>query len=305
MIYTALSMSITMRGQFISYDEHLLFESVNEIIDESANWSSTSPLGYEAVNDYNQLFVDTVRATKENNAQRNLVVMGYAASGSRTNLNAFVIPKDTAEDHLMVEVHNYAPMDFTFVADWNEATRSSIWKESFCQQLSYEIDILQEFQQKWQLPIIIGEFGASNQDNTSERAKYAGDMVKLTAKYGIKTFLWDDGGSMGTFNRHKAAFDYPEIVETMMKESVKGEESVKKPISVKKGKTVRVEFELEGTSKPKVSSNNKKIARIVGTSVKNGKAVIIVKGVKKGRTRISLKVGTAKETVKITVTNTK
>lgn len=275
MTYTALSMSITMGGQFISYDEHLLFESVNEIIDESANWSSTSPLGYEAVNDYNQLFVDTVRATKGNNAQRNLVVMGYAASGSRTNLNAFVIPKDTVEDHLMVEVHNYAPMDFTFVADWNEATRSSIWKESFCQQLSYEIDILQEFQQKWQLPIIIGEFGASNQDNTSERAKYAGDMVKLTEKYGIKTFLWDDGGSMGTFNRHKAAFDYPEIVETMMKESVK-----------------------EELSKPETEPEE-----IVQKD--SGKAVIIVKGVKKGRTRISLKVGTAKETVKITVTNTK
>ena len=98
----------------------------------------------------------------------------------------------------MVEVHNYAPMDFTFVADWNEATRSSIWKESFCQQLSYEIDILQEFQQKW----------------------------KLTAKYGIKTFLWDDGGNMGTFNRHRAAFDYPEIVQkdsvTAVKKSIAG-----------------------------------------------------------------------------------
>lgn len=204
----------------------------------------------------------------------------------------------------------------------NEATRSSIWKESFCQQLAYEIDILEEFQQKWKLPIIIGEFGASNQDNASERAQYAADMVKLTAKYGIKTFLWDDGGNMGTFNRHKAAFEYPEIVEAMMKESVKrqwgkpGTEqeelvqkdsvtAVKKSIAVKKGKTVRIEFDVVGTSEPKVSSNNKKIVRIVRTSVKNGRAVVIVKGVKKGNAKITLKVGAEKETVRITVTNIK
>lgn len=46
---------------FKDYDEKLIFESFNEILDKNLTWSSSNQESYEIVNKLNQLFVDTVR----------------------------------------------------------------------------------------------------------------------------------------------------------------------------------------------------------------------------------------------------
>ena len=50
-------------------------------LDENNEWNKPSAAGLEYVNKWNQLFVDTVRATGGNNSKRNLVVMTYAGGG--------------------------------------------------------------------------------------------------------------------------------------------------------------------------------------------------------------------------------
>lgn len=46
---------------FKDYDEKLIFESFNEILDKNLTWSGSNQESYEIVNKLNQLFVDTVR----------------------------------------------------------------------------------------------------------------------------------------------------------------------------------------------------------------------------------------------------
>ena len=53
----------------------------------------------------NQAFVDAVRATGSNNADRVLIVSGYWTNIDKTSSDRFVMPTDTVEDRLMVSVH--------------------------------------------------------------------------------------------------------------------------------------------------------------------------------------------------------
>ena len=65
-------------GRFRDYDHRLLFESFNEMLDDRRSWcfatfnggydEEASAGGYQAINDYAQIFVDVVRATGGKNA---------------------------------------------------------------------------------------------------------------------------------------------------------------------------------------------------------------------------------------------
>src|SRR5439155_18081184 len=67
---------------------------------------------YSVQNSFNQTFVNAVRATGGNNAQRHLIVQGFNTNIDHT-YNFFAVPSDTATKRLMVEVHYYDPYDFT------------------------------------------------------------------------------------------------------------------------------------------------------------------------------------------------
>jgi len=45
------------------------------------------------------------------------------------------------------------------------------------------------------MPIILGEWGATNQNNEAERARYAEFYVKEATRLGMRTVLWDNGVS--------------------------------------------------------------------------------------------------------------
>ena len=113
--------------EFKDYDEHLLFEGYNEMLDSYGSWcfasfatssnynASVATSAYNAINNYAQSFVNAVRATGGNNAQRNLIVNTYGAcSGSGTwsshlkdPLTQMKRPTDNVSDHLIFEVHTY------------------------------------------------------------------------------------------------------------------------------------------------------------------------------------------------------
>ena len=87
--------------EFRDYDEHLLFEGYNEMLDVKRSWcfasyaadgnynAAIARSAYNGINSYAQSFVNAVRATGGNNVHRNLIVSTYAASdGSGTwNIN--------------------------------------------------------------------------------------------------------------------------------------------------------------------------------------------------------------------------
>ena len=148
---------------FKDYDERLLFESMNEVLDENATWNPSKDVAEKAnvyINKWNQLFVDSVRKTGANNASRNLVVMTYAGDGGTNAFSGFVLPSDSAENHLIIEVHNYSPHSFT----WSDATwtkMTAIWnEETHGKVLNKEIGVISQKAIEYGVPIIIGEYAA-------------------------------------------------------------------------------------------------------------------------------------------------
>ena len=104
---------------FSGYDERLLFESMNEVLDENNNWNTPSPEAAKWINSWNALFVRTVRLSGGNNEKRNLILMTYSGGGAEANFALFELPEDLYPGHLMITVHNYDPQAFTWTnAAW-------------------------------------------------------------------------------------------------------------------------------------------------------------------------------------------
>lgn len=197
--------------RFKDYDERLLFESFNEILDSNFNWNGSGAEEYDTVNRLNQLFVDTIRATGGNNAYRNIIVNSYGASTAQSQVDGFVVPTDSADKHLIAEMHCYDPGEFTSRhgdTTWDPEDREVL--EVIFERINRQVI------EEQGVPMIIGEFGAQDADNESEIALYAADFVSIAKKYGITCFWWDDGGMMDIFNRIVYIQTMPEIIEAMM-----------------------------------------------------------------------------------------
>ena len=157
--------------RFGEYDNKLMFEGFNEMLDENNNWNYPGTAATSAVNTWNQIFVDTVRATGGNNAERVLIVNTYAAGTNGSSLDDFVVPTDTAENSLIVEVHYYDPMAYCSEISTDGNTQT-VWTEnggkSGIDGMLY--NLYSHFTSNG-IPVIIGEFGASNKDNEAGRAR--------------------------------------------------------------------------------------------------------------------------------------
>lgn len=238
--FTALWTQIA--NEFAGYDNRLMFEGFNEILDEDNNWVYPGKSAGDAVNKLNQMFVDTVRKTGGNNPDRCIIVNTYAAGTGGSQLDDFVIPTDTAENALMVQVHYYSPGSYCteISKDGNE---QSIWTENGGKSLidGTLYNLYDHFTGNG-VPVIIGEFGAANKDNESDRAEWAGYIVENAKKYGIKCFWWDGGGKieadtdygyykgMSLYDRYNDEWVFPEIVKAItgvdvndVREDVKGD----------------------------------------------------------------------------------
>lgn len=100
---------------FKDYDEKLMFEGFNEMLDGEGHWGGAgSPEEYKAHNDFNQLFADTVRATCGNNAQRNLMVQIYSGACGDGAFENFVLPTDSTKGHLIIQVINAIGVEYHY-----------------------------------------------------------------------------------------------------------------------------------------------------------------------------------------------
>lgn len=101
--------------KFRDYDEHLIFESMNE--EFNGTWNTPDRTAYSNLNAYNQIFLDTVRQTGGNNEKRWLLIPGW-----NTDINytvgdyGFQMPTDTyckaSGKRVMMSVHFYEPWQF-------------------------------------------------------------------------------------------------------------------------------------------------------------------------------------------------
>ena len=200
--------------RFEQYDDHLMFESYNEILDENKQWVNAEGDAFIAVNQLAQTFVNTIRGLGENNQHRNLIVNTYAANGSHEMLDPFVIPTDQIPEHLMVQVHNYDPVDFCrMTKELKDDEELPVWTEDYQNELAAELDVLIDYYNTNHVPVIIGEFAANDKIAEEERAKYAEFMVTYCRqKANISLFYWNEIISRTTFQP-----TYPTLMNALLK----------------------------------------------------------------------------------------
>ena len=212
-------------NEFRNYDQHLLLEAYNEMLDSQSSWNfAQSNTSYDAINNYAQSFVNVVRATGGNNAQRNLIINDYgASSGSGTwstklqdPLKQMKIP-DGESNHIIFEVHNYPSL-----VDNNKQNRS-------ISDIQAEIDAwitnLKTHLVNKGAPVIIGEWGTSNVDAGEGKTDYdvrkdlmfqfVDYLIKAMKQNDIATFYWM--GLTDGIARTYPAFTQPDLALKMLK----------------------------------------------------------------------------------------
>lgn len=187
--------------RFKNYDDKLLFEAFNEILDDSDNWGDPSDeSAYTAVNKLEQDFVDAVRATGGNNEFRNLVVNPYSAGSTAAKLSGFQCPNDVHAAHLLASIHSYDP--YWFCNDTEDKDSQAYYINMFDSDCQSEIDaIFQRIESRFLsdlgMPYFLGEFGAIGvHPDLAERIKYAKYMKQKFVQYNTSGLWW-----MGLINR--------------------------------------------------------------------------------------------------------
>lgn len=226
--------------EFKDYDHHLVFEGYNEMLDIKSSWcyasfnttskydAAIATSAYNGLNGYAQSFVTTVRNTGGNNATRNLIVSTYAAANGYGTWSSHLkevftkmqVPEDTAEGHLIFEVHDYPPISET--KNGNVVDRSFSAIKS---QVDGTIKILKDYLISKNLPVIIGEWGTNNVDAGAGKTDYdvRRDLMLQFVDYYVKqckasdiaTFYWM--GLTDATYRSIPAFSQPDLAETIAK----------------------------------------------------------------------------------------
>lgn len=194
--------------QFKDYDQKLLFEAYNEMLDEKNTWNEPVDKtdGYKAINSYAKSFVTTVRATGGNNKDRNLVVNTYSASSTPDAMQNLDLPEES--NHIIFQIHSYP--------NWQNKSNAK-----------KEIDnLISNIKSKLldRAPVIVGEYATfttwpSEIDyyaKDKEVALYAMDyLIQKTKENGIGTFYWM-GMSDGSY-RDMPAFHQADLAQTLIK----------------------------------------------------------------------------------------
>lgn len=214
--------------RFSDYGDHLIFEGLNEprIKGGQNEWNGGTEEGRDALNQLNDTFIKTVRATGGNNETRTLLITTFAAQSVPVAIENLTVPDDK---YVGVSIHAYTPYRFTYDSvgeSWN-----ALYFDDSC---AAEIETLfgnldKTFISKG-IPVIITEYGAVTKTidkdwgttNKDEVAKWTSCYVSAAEKYGIPCVWWDNGyhtsGNelFGIFNRKELSWYCPEIVEAIM-----------------------------------------------------------------------------------------
>lgn len=226
--------------RFKDYDKHLVFCGANEA-------GQDTQASADALKAYMQTFIDVVRASGSNNANRVLVVQSPGTDIDRAvKYCAGNLPKDKVADRMMLEVHCYDPSDFTILQndgewganskvryfwgqDYHTGTdRDCTWGEE--NHIDTQMQKLKANFVDKGIPVIIGEFGCGRRrsfvasiDEDKHRASrcyYHSYIVKSAKTNGAVPFLWDTPNEM--FNRQTGAVIDPDNLAAIQQGAANG-----------------------------------------------------------------------------------
>ncbi len=188
--------------RFKDKGDFLIFEAFNEIHDGKWGWGDNRTDGgkqYRTLNEWNQAFVDAVRAAGGGNASRYLGIPAYCTDPELA-VNHLVMPTDVTPDRLLVSVHYYAPTEFSLedkFSEWGHtgaAGKKATWGDE-----QHVKDIFGKLKTRFidrGIPVYIGETGCVHRStirSESFRKYYLEYVCKAAREYGMPAIYWDNG----------------------------------------------------------------------------------------------------------------
>ena len=181
---------------FKDYPHQLIFEVANEELGTRLNETSIAADSgylseretYQVTNRINQKFVDLIRGLGGNNSDRFLLVAGYNTDIERTMDDRFVMPKDTAQNKLLLSVHYYTP--------WNYCGTDSVNNWGTEQEYDIQNELLGKMTKFTDqgYGIIFGEYGVLPKSDGSLKKNIIDFLTNFHDNmelYGYVPMLWD------------------------------------------------------------------------------------------------------------------
>ena len=167
-----------------SYDEHLIFETMNEPLDLIHTEHSGNPEDqancpvcqndFKIGNEYNQLIVDTIRASGGNNANRFIMVAAFGYPYRAT----FKLPDDdTAANKLIPIMHMY-PMG---VENYEKLIYSQGIKKA---EITHPFELMDEWFFSKNIPVYVSEVNAPRLVPVPEKINMMKDFMAEVKKQG-------------------------------------------------------------------------------------------------------------------------
>lgn len=202
-------------NRFIDYDEHLIFEGMNEprLQDSDIEYTSGNDDLRQMVNRLNKVFCDTVRKTGGNNEKRYLMIATYCNNTSEEAVKALEIPGKK----VIVSVHGYKPYNFCLKDEeselWNDEKSGT--KNSDEKIEKFMSNLYDSFCKKG-IPVVITEFAAYSGRDLEQRKEWLTCYLKTAKKYGIPCIYWEDGSNYKLIDRNSLEWLEPDYLNILV-----------------------------------------------------------------------------------------
>lgn len=213
---------------FKDYDQHLIFETLNEprLTGTSDEWwfpvnnpNSNVKSAVSIINTLNQDAVDVIRASGGNNKTRLIMCPGYDASLDGAIVSGFKLPTD-ASGMVGVSIHAYVPYNYAMNTGGGAV---SSYNDDMKKELASIFSTIKSKVKDKGMACYIGEFGATNKGNDTERCKWAEDYTAQAKALGIPVLLWDNNAynvgaeNFGLIDRTNLVVKYKSYLASLMK----------------------------------------------------------------------------------------
>ncbi|MFA6937979.1 MAG: glycoside hydrolase family 5 protein [Treponema sp.] len=224
-LYTSMWTQIANR--FKNYSDYLIFEGANEELGPGLNrvdvcydsGTLSEDEYYETSNIINQTFVDLVRSTGGNNANRFLLIPGINTDIEKTTDERFAMPTDTAKSKLILSVHYYTP--WGFCGDKGSVNHWGTTKD--CATMNTLMEATADFVDMG-YGVIIGEYGVLNTTKDGElkpdHINWLDNFHANCDLYNFCPMLWDCNSF---FKKETGKFTKPELAKFYLEHSYKAQ----------------------------------------------------------------------------------
>lgn len=213
---------------FKDYDEHLIFESMNE--EFNGAYGSIPDQHYQNINTMNERFLDEVRNSGGNNDKRWVLIPGWNTNIDETVNGAFEIPEDDflsesvpeGEKRIMISVHYYDPWAFA----GTESAATTTWgTDAEKAAMKGQLEKVYNKFVKAGYPVVIGEYGAidkeeDNPANVAAREDYYKTFCQYSKELGCVPVAWDMGidekYQFNLIDRNSFGFTWKNLVDQIM-----------------------------------------------------------------------------------------